>query len=435
MYQGLFLVHDRAVRKIQAVRLGKKVLYPLLRWAALLAGLPLCLAVLSRHGAGLPWPETLLLAGLRLGLLFRTVVMQRDSAGRPTLHHRQGEALVVIALLRHGPAEALAVSLLSSAVYYAFYRAPGKRHLLRRFSDTFFTAAVSWAGGALYYALGGHSVLTAADSGLFYQRPTAILLPLLGMLFFVYDLVHRGFLSLLMYAHGGTPLRETWRDRFFAAFDHVEGVCAALLLVQWTAWGWGTVPFTLLLNESLLLATRSHFDRLAARRDADYDPLTGLASWRGIDNHLSGRLADGRKARQSLALLFLDADGLKRVNDRHGHRAGDALLTLIGECCRLHARQSDLVGRRGGDEFLLVLDGLDRAGAEKVKERLQQAITDTLAVHPQFAGMAGASIGLAMFPQDAEDKDALIACADQRMYQDKQTRRGGEESGWARTPG
>jgi len=405
------------------VRLSRKILYPLLRWAALLVALPVCLTVLARHGAELPWPEMLLLAGLRLGLLFRVVVMQRDDAGHPTLMHRQGEALVMIALLRHGPAEALAVSLLSSAIYYAFYRAPGRRHLLIRFSDTFFTAAVSWAGGSLYYALGGHPVWTAADSGLFYQHPTPILLPLLGMLFFVNDLVHRGYLSLLLYVHAGTPLRETWRDPFFAAFDHVEGVCAALLLVQWTAWGWGTVPFTLLLNESLLLATRSHFDRLAARRDADYDPLTGLSSWRGIENHLRRRITEAQKARTSFALLFLDVDGLKRVNDRHGHRAGDALLTLIGESCRLHARKSDLVGRRGGDEYLLVLDGLNRAGAEKVKERLQQAITDTLAVHPQFAGMAGASIGLAMFPEDADNKDALIACADLEMYRDKQGRR------------
>ena len=402
---------------------GQKIYYTLLRWAALLVALPVCLAVLARQGPGLLWPETLLLAGLRLTFLYRTVVLQRDEAGRPALHHRQGEALVMIALLRHGPAEALAVSLLSSAVYYAFYRAPGRTHLLRRLSDTFFTAAVSWAGGSLYYLLGGHPVLTAADSALFYQRPAAILLPLLGMLFFTHDLIHRGYLSLLLYAHSGTPLRQTWRDPFFAAFDHVEGFCAALFLVQWTAWGWGTAPFTLLLNESLLLAARSHFDRLAARRDADYDPMTGLASWRGIENHLVGRIAEARKARTGFALLFLDSDGLKRVNDRYGHRAGDVLLNLIAECCRLHARKSDLVGRRGGDEFLLVLDGLDRESAERVKERLQQAITDSLAVHPQLSGMAGASIGLAMFPQDADDKDALIACADREMYRDKEARR------------
>ena len=159
-------------------------------------------------------------------------------------------------------------------------------------------------------------------------------MPLLAMLFFVHDLTHRGFLSLLLYVHDGTPLRETWRNPFFTIFDHVEGICAALLLVQWTAWGWGTVPFTLLLNESLLLMTRSHFDRLAARRDADYDLLTGLASWRGIENHLRARIAAARRARTSFALLFLDVDGLKRVNDRHGHGAGDTLLTLIGDCCR-----------------------------------------------------------------------------------------------------
>ncbi len=115
---------------------------------------------------------------------------------------------------------------------------------------------------------------------------------------------------------------------------------------------------------------------------------------------------------------------MKSVNDRLGHTAGDDLIKLIGDCCRLHARKCDLVARRGGDEFLLVLDGLDRSDAVRVKDRLQAAIEETLAAHPDLHWAGGVSAGLALYPEDSETEEGLVAMADRQMYADKQARKG-----------
>lgn len=184
------------------------------------------------------------------------------------------------------------------------------------------------------------------------------------------------------------------------------------------------------MNAALLLAARSHFERLDAQQDAQSDPLTGLASWRGLDNDLRRRTSRG--ARTPFALLFLDADGLKGVNDRFGHTAGNEVLRLIGESCRQHARAQDCVARRGGDEFVVVLQGLGREEAERMMARLQQSVADALAVHPQFAGMGvGVSIGLALFPDDSLDASTLIDIADREMYADKRRRKAARDGGQA----
>ena len=403
--------------------IGRHLSAPLLRGTALALGAALCAWVLAGQGASLPWLEIVGLAAVRLLMQLRPVVLRRDSGGEPLLCHVPGGALAIVALLRHGPSASLAVTLLSGAAYQVWHGRGLRRDLLQKFSPLFYACGLNWIGGTLYLACGGHLVLAAADSALFYQHPRTILLPMAGVLLLTNELIHRPFTALVLRATRGTPLRETLRDPLPSSFVYMEGLCGALLVVQWTAWGWGAVPFTVLTNESLLLAARAYFARMEAWREAESDPLTGLASRRGIETYLARQLARACEEPVTFALLFLDADGLKAVNDRHGHAAGDELLSLIGECCRLHARASDLVGRRGGDEFLLILDGLEREEAEKVRERLQRAIADTLAVHPLFAGVAGASIGLSVFPADASDADTLIEIADQRMYADKRTRR------------
>ena len=119
-------------------------------------------------------------------------------------------------------------------------------------------------------------------------------------------------------------------------------------------------------------------------------------------------------------------DGLKRVNDRFGHATGDELLRVVGEACRLHARKGDIVGRRSGDEFLLALEGLGRPEAEAVMFRLQRGIEAELAAHPEFsAAAAGASIGLALYPQDSQSELDLVEIADHQMYRNKRARKAG----------
>jgi len=104
------------------------------------------------------------------------------------------------------------------------------------------------------------------------------------------------------------------------------------------------------------------------------DPLTGLHNRRHMEEHLAPVVSAARRHHHSLAVLFVDIDSFKRVNDRWGYEAGDDVLQAVGERIRLALRAEDLVGRWGGEEFLVVLPETDLAGAVIVGERVRAAI-------------------------------------------------------------
>ncbi len=404
-------------------------LYRVLRWLALLAGAVTCLVVLTHAWRVLPGWEIAFLGLLGAAARYRPVTLRSPAGGGSKIVYHPGEGIFVLALLRDGPAAALATALLVSLLLIPTQRTSWDKHPLETAEGVFTPPALFGLGGWIYVLLGGHPLLTSADSGLFFQHPSAIVLPLALALFVPHDLIHRSYTALLMFCWQPSLVKPYLCNAMISVVVYVECLCAALGLALWTVWGWSTLPFSVLITGTALLSARNYLERVEARRDAESDPLTGLASWRGLENFLRRQIAQSRRARTSFALLFLDADGLKQVNDHHGHAAGDELLKIIGECCRLYARKRDMVGRRGGDEFLLVLTGLERAEAERVRTRLQQAVEDTLAAHSQFAGLAGVSAGLAVYPEDAETEDSLVATADRRMYADKQARKNAVPAG------
>lgn len=406
----------------------KHNLYVAVRWAGMLAAVAACAAVMGHVWRTLPVGDVLFLALLGALVRFRPLEIALPAAGGFKLNYLPGEGVFIIALLRDGPACALAVVLLASlaSVPLEWARSRARsllvRHPLEAVDSLFSFPVLFWLLGVAYGVLGGHGLRTAADSGLFFQNPLRIVLPLLLSLA-GYDLAQRLGNVLTSSCWRGSLVLSPLAGFKTYALGAAEVVCGALGLALWTVWGWSTLPFSLLIAGTAMLATRNYLERVEARRDADSDPLTGLASWRGLENFLRRRIADSKRTGDPFAVLFLDADGLKRVNDQWGHAAGDELLTLIGDCCRRHARACDLVGRRGGDEFLLVLAGLGRDGGEAVRGRLQRAVEERLAGHARFAGLAGVSAGLAVFPDDAETANALVATADARMYADKQGRK------------
>jgi diguanylate cyclase (GGDEF)-like protein len=135
------------------------------------------------------------------------------------------------------------------------------------------------------------------------------------------------------------------------------------------------------------------------------DPLTGCLNRRGLEERVARAIAAGKP----FAVVTLDLDGLKRINDRGGHAAGDALLCATVERLGGTVRPNDAVGRLGGDEFALVLPGADRDAAALVVERAARAIP--------------ASFGLAAFPADGATIDALFRRADAGVYAAKALRR------------
>ncbi len=168
-----------------------------------------------------------------------------------------------------------------------------------------------------------------------------------------------------------------------------------------------------------LEAYRAEIEALAFR-----DGLTGLGNRTFLREQIQRWLSLSRRQGFSLALLFLDLDRFKLINDTLGHRAGDLLLCEIAGRLQRYTRTEDLVIRMGGDEFIVVLTGLHQdlaqahAQALVVVEKLQASFNQPIYVR-DFELTATASIGIALFPHDAQDLDTLLQCADTAMYQAK----------------
>lgn len=152
---------------------------------------------------------------------------------------------------------------------------------------------------------------------------------------------------------------------------------------------------------------------------AGHDPLTDLPNRALLLDRVQTALTLVRREQTQLSLLFMDVDGFKHVNDHYGHPVGDKLLQKIAQRLRACVRQSDTVGRLGGDEFLICLThiGLLDDGmmiAEKIRAELSQPFE-----FGSFQLHLTPSIGIAHYPQHGDDEQQLIQCADQAMYRAK----------------
>ena len=166
-------------------------------------------------------------------------------------------------------------------------------------------------------------------------------------------------------------------------------------------------------------ARRWDEERMAAeerlRHMADHDALTGLVNRRRLEEELERHLAHGRRYGMGGALLLLDLDDFKQVNDGHGHRAGDAVLTTVATVLRRRLRESDIVARFGGDEFAVIMPVGGAADAAELAELLVDAVCREV---PSPAGPIHASVGIAVFT-DLTTPDEILSRADDAMYADK----------------
>jgi diguanylate cyclase (GGDEF)-like protein len=153
----------------------------------------------------------------------------------------------------------------------------------------------------------------------------------------------------------------------------------------------------------------------ALERAAGHDVLTGLPNRRAFEAELRRRVGLSKRRGLGFTLAIVDLDNFKLVNDHLGHPAGDAVLRRAGESVRAVLRGSDRIFRLGGEEFALLLETVDAAGVEDVLERSRQAVKD-LGVEPLPGRPTSASIGWAVFPEDAEDRAALVTAADTALY-------------------
>jgi diguanylate cyclase (GGDEF)-like protein len=164
------------------------------------------------------------------------------------------------------------------------------------------------------------------------------------------------------------------------------------------------------LSVGILLALRARLERErdAMRRFALRDPLTGLANRRALDERLGYEISRHTRHGESFAVLALDLDGFKLVNDRFGHEAGDGLLRDTGAALVDAVRAQDTVVRLGGDEFCVLAPQTGQASADHLIERVRAALAGVT------AGVSGvsASMGTAVFPADGTTPESLLAAAD-----------------------
>jgi diguanylate cyclase len=152
------------------------------------------------------------------------------------------------------------------------------------------------------------------------------------------------------------------------------------------------------------------------RDQANRDALTGLFNRRYLVATLERELARCRREGQPMALLMLDVDHFKAINDHHGHRAGDETLRRMGQLLASSTRKEDIPCRYGGEEFVLLMPGMSATAALERAEALCAAFSEVVVPSPGGEIRTTVSIGVAVFPEHGDDLDALTHHADQALY-------------------
>lgn len=154
---------------------------------------------------------------------------------------------------------------------------------------------------------------------------------------------------------------------------------------------------------------------------ASHDSLTDLPNRNNLRNHIEKRISLSKESEESMALLFIDLDNFKNVNDTFGHAKGDEILKAVSERLSSLLREGDIVARIGGDEFAVTLNKIsDISYVENISKRIIDEINRDYPFIKETSPI-GASIGISIFPKDAKDIDTLINLADEAMYNIKKS--------------
>jgi c-di-GMP-specific phosphodiesterase len=171
------------------------------------------------------------------------------------------------------------------------------------------------------------------------------------------------------------------------------------------------------------LAIERHEEKAHIAQLAYFDTLTGLPNRTRLGGEIDECIARAANENRPMAVLFLDVDNFKDVNDTLGHSAGDALLVEIARRLQKQLRAGDVVSRLGGDEFVVILNDCEAANASAVADRILAALAQPIEIDA-MALPVSASIGISLFPEDGRDRESLLKHADTAMYEAKSAGRG-----------
>jgi diguanylate cyclase (GGDEF)-like protein len=223
-----------------------------------------------------------------------------------------------------------------------------------------------------------------------------------------------------------------WAAFRFGRRKAATAICVLAVIAAWgTLHGFG--PFSRESQNTSLLLMQSFIGIMAittlglaaevtehnradehVRQLAVTDPLTGLANYRRLLDAFDSEIKRYGRTGRSFAVLLLDLDGLKKINDAHGHLVGSRALCRVANSLRIHCREIDTAARYGGDEFVLVLPETDSEAALRVAERISERIKDDVE-KPSIS----VSTGTAIYPQDGRTVDELFGAADHTLYAEK----------------
>jgi diguanylate cyclase (GGDEF)-like protein len=168
-----------------------------------------------------------------------------------------------------------------------------------------------------------------------------------------------------------------------------------------------------------LVTSQLESERRKLLRLSRIDELTGLYNWRALHEQLRERIALAKRTQRPLAILMMDLDGFKKVNDRLGHAVGNQLLRDTASFLRATTRLGDGIFRFGGDEFVAILPDAGTPGADIVARRVHDSAGKLALGFPSEQIDVSLSIGIAAYPTDAEEADSLLRRADQALYEAK----------------
>lgn len=186
--------------------------------------------------------------------------------------------------------------------------------------------------------------------------------------------------------------------------------------------------FNALLDELASWQTRLQNENQTLAHQASHDSLTGLPNRAYFEARLTQALRTRHKASEKVAVLFLDSDRFKSINDNYGHAAGDVVLVALATRVQALLREDDLVARLGGDEFAILLTPLHAIeDAQRIAEKIIHSMLEPISLPGQASIVTSLSIGIAVYPEHGATPDTLLRAADAAMYQAKRLSRDGQQ--------
>lgn len=193
--------------------------------------------------------------------------------------------------------------------------------------------------------------------------------------------------------------------------------------------------FNALLGEMQAWQSHLQSENETLAHQANHDSLTGLPNRAFFEGRLIRALRSAAKAKEQLAVLYLDSDRFKDINDNFGHAAGDAVLVAVADRVRAQLREDDLVARLGGDEFAILLAPLHKLeDAQRIADNINASMDMPIPVPGNAQVLTSLSIGIALYPDHGATPGTLLNAADVAMYQAKRSSLGGQQTAESETP-